>query len=231
MADGWQAINNFANMAALTSTAISGVKVVVAGYQTYASPYTFLMQSGRKLKRVKSRLNGLSPERREEVEIATRTRATHCKSLKDLEGQLQGCVLLIYAHSFEFIFMAGFIRLEDTYDILTQGYGDMTYAERHLPYTEFRKSVSLLLTDACGLLNDTLVKFFIRLFLRSESHYLVVLQATTMPFLMDKGSSPEDPSWPSSSESPDTVSTPTTPLPLPIANTSKLPYFAIFLLN
>ena len=128
--------------------------------------------------------------------------------------------------------MAGFTSLTDMQWILNQGYGEATFAERHLPFSKFRKDVSDLYKDACSLLNDTLVNFFIHLFLQSESHYPVVLQATTVPYLMDKGSSPEDPRWSSSPESPDAVSNPTTPLPLPIANaSSKLPYFAIFLFN
>ena len=173
MTDGWLAINNLANVAGITGFDISGEKGVVAGYQAYASPYTSLVESERKLKRVKSRLQGLSPQRREEIEIATRSRASNCKSLNDLEKQLQECVLLIiiYAFSFEFKFMVGFIRLMDMYDVLSKGYGEVTFAERHLPYSEFRKDVWSIQSDASVLLNDTLVNFLICLFLLSESHY------------------------------------------------------------
>jgi len=173
MADSWQAINNFANMAGLTSFAITGAKGAVAGYQAYASPYTSLTESERKLERVRSRLQGLSEQRRDEIEIAIRSKASNCKSLKDLEGQLQD--------------------LMDMHCILSKGYGEATFAERHLPYSKFRKNVSDLQKVASELLNDTLT--------------------TTVPYLMDKGFSPEDPRWPSSPESPDAVSTPSTPLP------------------
>jgi len=174
MTDSWQAINNLANMAGLAGFAISGAKSAVAGYQAYASPYTSLTESERKLERVKSRLQGLSRERREEIEIAIRSRASNCKSLKDLEKQLQ--------------------ELMDMYDVLSKGYGEVTFADRHLPYSEFRKDVWILQTDAMVLLNDTLT--------------------TTVPYLMDKGSSPENPmERPSSPKSPGAVSTPSAPLP------------------
>ena len=171
MTDGWQAINNLANMAGLAGFAISGAKSAVAGYQAYASPYTSLTESERKLERVKSRLQGLSPQRREEIEIATRSRASNCKGLKDLEKQLQECVSLIYTVSFEFTFMVEFIRLMDMYDVLSKGYGEVTFAERHLPYSEFRKDVWILQSDAMILLNDTLVNFLMHFFLLSKSHY------------------------------------------------------------
>jgi len=174
MTDGWQAINNLANMAGLTGFAISGAKGVVSGYQAYASPYTSLMESERKLERVKSRLQGLSPQRREEIEIATRRRGSNCKGLKDLEKELQ--------------------ELMDMYDVLSKGYGEATFAERHLPYSEFRKDVWILQNDAMVLLNDTLT--------------------TTVPYLMDKGFSPENPmERPSSPKSPNAASTPSASLP------------------
>lgn len=77
--------NNLATMASI----IGGVNSVVAGYRAYASPYTFLTESERKLKRVKSKLEGLSDQRRDEIEIATRSKGPNCKCLKDLEGKLQ----------------------------------------------------------------------------------------------------------------------------------------------
>jgi len=55
--------------------------------------------------------------------------------------------------------------------VLSKGYGEVTFAERHLPYTEFRKNVSILESDVCELLNDTLVKILVHLILRSGSHY------------------------------------------------------------
>lgn len=101
MTDSWLAVGNLANMAGLTSFSITGAKGAVAGYQTYASPYTSLTESERMLERVRSRLQGLSEQRRDEIEIATRSNASKCKSLKDIEGQLQECVLLIYASLFQ----------------------------------------------------------------------------------------------------------------------------------
>jgi hypothetical protein len=59
----------------------------------------------------------------------------------------------------------------DMHCVLSKGYGEVTFAERHLPYSEFRKNVSTLHSVAGVLLNDTLVNFLIHLFLRSESHY------------------------------------------------------------
>jgi hypothetical protein len=56
-------------------------------------------------------------------------------------------------------------------DIASTGYGEVTFAERHLPYSKFQKNVSILQKDASVLLNDTPVKFLIHIFLRSESHY------------------------------------------------------------
>lgn len=97
--EAWQTIGNVASTTGLSAIAYSGVKGVVAGYQAYASPDTSLIESGRKLKRVKSRLQGLSPQRREEIEIATRSQDTGCKTLENLEDQLDECVLLIDAVS------------------------------------------------------------------------------------------------------------------------------------
>jgi hypothetical protein len=100
MTDGWQTpISILANMIGLG---------FVAGYQAYASPSTSLTESERKLERVRLRLQGLSPQRREEIEIAIRSGASNCKSLTDLEKQLEACVLLVYAVSFEFKLMVGF---------------------------------------------------------------------------------------------------------------------------
>lgn len=96
MTDTWQAISNIANVAGLTSFVITGASGVVKGYQTYASSYTSLAESERVLERIRSRLQGLSQQRRDEIEIVIRSKATNCKSLNDIEIQLQECVLLIY---------------------------------------------------------------------------------------------------------------------------------------
>ena len=95
MTDAWPTIRHFASAASLTTFAVGGAKTVLAGYQTFASPCTSLTESEKKLKRVRSQLQRLSPKRREEIEIAIRNNATDCKSLKDLEEQLDGCAVLL----------------------------------------------------------------------------------------------------------------------------------------
>ena len=92
MPDAWQAIGNLASVAGLTSLAVNG-------YQAYGSAYTTLMETERILEKVKSRLDGLSDQRRYEIEIAARGNPS-CKTLKDLEVQLQACVSLIYCMCF-----------------------------------------------------------------------------------------------------------------------------------
>ncbi|KAF8462090.1 hypothetical protein DFH94DRAFT_788689 [Russula ochroleuca] len=136
--DTWQAIGNIASTTGITAVAYSGVKGVVASYQTYASPSTSLKESERKLKRVRSQLNGLTSERREQIEIATRSRSSDpgCLSLGGLEIQLQA--------------------LLDTYCRLSKRYEEATFTERHFPYSEFRHRVSRLEDRAKALLNDTL---------------------------------------------------------------------------
>ena len=65
---------------------------------------------------------------------------------------------------------------------------------RHIPYSEFRGHVRKLVHDARGLLNETLVNFFIY----SSSFDLnlimsIVLQTTTVPYLDDMGFDPRNP--------------------------------------
>jgi hypothetical protein len=86
-------VGTIASTAGVTTFAIGGAKGILAGYQTYASPYTFLTGAERKLERVRSRLQGLSPKRREEIEIATRSESFNDSSLEALEGKLEECVL------------------------------------------------------------------------------------------------------------------------------------------
>ena len=93
--DAWQTVGRIASTAGVTATAYSGVQAVVKGYQAYISPDTNLMESERRLKRVRSRLNGLSKRRRDEIEAATQSYDSGCKSLENLEEQLDECVLLI----------------------------------------------------------------------------------------------------------------------------------------
>lgn len=92
--DAWQTIGNVASSTGIAAVAYSGVKGIVASYQTYVSPTGSLEESERKLKRVRSRLQGLSPKRRENIETATRSNSSNCTSLEGLEIQLEMCVLL-----------------------------------------------------------------------------------------------------------------------------------------
>ena len=93
MSESWQTVETIASAAGLTSFAISGAKGVAEGHQAYASPYTSLKDTEGKLKRVRSRLQELSPNRREEIEIATRSESFTGSSLETLERELEGCVL------------------------------------------------------------------------------------------------------------------------------------------
>ena len=62
-------------------------------------------------------------------------------------------------------------RLFDMLCRLCKGYEEVSFPERHLPYTLFRKQVTALEQHAKALLNDTLVKILIQLALPSNSHY------------------------------------------------------------
>lgn len=160
MNENWQTIGNVASAVGLTSFALTGAKGVLQGYQTFASPYTSLVESERKLERVRSRLLGLSPQRREEIEASIQSNASGCKSLHDLEEQLEECVLLLNdAVSFDSKFAVRISRLLDMYYRLFKGYEEVTFSTRHNPFSEFRKHVAKLERDAMGLLNDTLVNF------------------------------------------------------------------------
>ncbi len=89
----WDMIGTIANTAGVTTLAIGGAQGVAALYRTYGSPYTSLTESERKLKRVRSRLQGLSPQRREQINIAIQSKSSDCVSLEDLEDQLETYVL------------------------------------------------------------------------------------------------------------------------------------------
>ena len=80
------------NTLGLAGFAITGATNVLGSYQTYGSPYASLVESERKLERVRSRLQELSPQRREEIEA--QCRASNSKSLKGLEAELNLCVML-----------------------------------------------------------------------------------------------------------------------------------------
>jgi len=122
------------NTAGLTGFAISGATSVLAGYQAFASPYSSLANSERKLERVRLRLKELSPQRREEID--SQCRASNRKSLKDLEEELES--------------------LMDTYYRLSKGGDEMTFVKRHIPFSEFRQHVRKLDHDTRELFNDTL---------------------------------------------------------------------------
>jgi hypothetical protein len=99
-AQAFKAIGTIASTAGLTTFAMGTAKGIIAGYQTYASPYTSLAGSEEKLERVRSRLQGLSPKRREEIEIATRTESSNHTSLKYLEDELETRAPLIHPVTF-----------------------------------------------------------------------------------------------------------------------------------
>jgi len=155
--EAWQTFGNFATTAGITSAALTtGVKYAVKGYQNYASPYSSITGSEKKLERIKSRLHGLSPQQREE--IATRSESSTCTSLACLEDDLVSCVLLIDAVSFELKFTVGISSLTNMYYRINKRYEEATFRERHNPYSQFRIGVARLENHAKALLNDTLVK-------------------------------------------------------------------------
>ena len=94
--DAWQmAIGTIASTAGLTGFAFTGVQGAIAGYQAYISPNASLTKSERKLKMVRSRLQELTPQRREEIEIAARSGSSEFTSLQHLEKQLSVYVLVL----------------------------------------------------------------------------------------------------------------------------------------
>lgn len=99
MSGPWQTVGTIASTAGITTVAIGTTKSIIAGYQKYASPNTCLTESEKRLERARSRLQGLSPKQREEIEIATR-KESNCPGLEILEKQLEECVLLIDSVSF-----------------------------------------------------------------------------------------------------------------------------------
>lgn len=101
--ESWQNLGNFVNSVGITGLAVTGATSAMAAYQKFASPYVSLAESERILKGVRSRLQELSPQRREEIDL---DRPPNSKSLKDIEGELDKCVLLIDV-SFKLKSMAG----------------------------------------------------------------------------------------------------------------------------
>jgi hypothetical protein len=105
--------------------------------------------------------------------------------------------------------MAGVSSLFNTYYRLSKGYEQVTFPQRHNPYSEFRKLVSKLESDAKGLFDDTMVDFS---YASSFSLNLIVVQTTTVPGINNMGFEPENPGCavarPSSTVSQDTTSSP-----------------------
>jgi hypothetical protein len=91
MSGAWQTVGTLASTAGVTTFAIGGAR----GILDYASPYTFLTHAEGKLERIKARLQELSPKRREEIEIATRSESFNGSSLETLEKRLEEYVPLI----------------------------------------------------------------------------------------------------------------------------------------
>lgn len=207
----WQIIGNVATTTGLTACAYSGVKGVIAGYQRYA-PSTSLAESEKRLIRVESRINGLSPERRMEIEIATRNGSPDCTSLEGLEVQLQMYVLLIDAISLSNLNLQWESSLMDTCCRLNKRYDKAKLVECHNPYSDFRILVSKLESDARDLLNDTLVKLLIYLIFLSYLIIPPVLQTTTVPHIDDIKFDPRNPRWAMARPRPPEVfSTPSAP--------------------
>jgi len=126
------------NVAGITTFALTGGKSIASIYQTYCSPSTSLEDSRKELEKVRSRLQALSPQRREQIEAACQRKPTSgvtVKSLEDLEAQLQD--------------------LFDQHCTLENQYEEIPLTESHRPFTTFRKCVSALRNDAKALLKDT----------------------------------------------------------------------------
>lgn len=129
-------VGTIASTAGVTTVAIGGAKTILAGYRTYASPYTSLTEAKKKLETVRSQLQRLSPKRREEIEIATRGESFNGSSLESLEEELE--------------------NLTDMHCRLSKRIRESTFTERHFPYSEFRGKLSRFEDLAMELLNDTM---------------------------------------------------------------------------
>jgi len=91
----WQsAVGTIASTAGLTGFALTGVQGAIASYHALASPHASLTKSERMLQKVKARLQDLSPQRREEIEIAVRSGSSEFTSMEHLEKTLVECVLI-----------------------------------------------------------------------------------------------------------------------------------------
>lgn len=171
--ESWQVIGNLASTAGVTTCAIGGANVILASYRTYASPYTSLTVAERKLEKVRSRLQVLSPKQREEIEIATRDGSSNQSSLEALEKGLEECVFWLTPSLFRIQVHTGVSSLTNMHCRLSKRIEETTFRERHFPYSQFRTKLSRFEEHAKALLNDTLVNSLIllRVVLRSMSHY------------------------------------------------------------
>jgi hypothetical protein len=98
MAHLWTSLGNAAKVAGIAS----GVKSMYDAYQALGSPNAFLQSSGETLDRVRSRLQGLTPQQRAEIEQNVASNNGSHKTIHDIEVQLGECVPLTGTFNFEF---------------------------------------------------------------------------------------------------------------------------------
>jgi len=137
MADlAWQVVGNISNLSGVTGVFVGGG--IASIYQSYCSPSASLKQSEIILNDIKSRLESLSPRRREQIQAALQSETSlqeGPKSLEDLEK-----------------------LLEDLFDLhtrLTKRYDEVPFIESHRPFTTFRRRLEVLKVRATVLRNDT----------------------------------------------------------------------------
>jgi len=96
--NGWQAAGNVVTVASVTTFALTGGNSIASIYQAYFSPCTSLENSRQVLEEVRSRLEMLSPQRREQIEAACQrgpSSGVTPTSLGSLERALEKCVMVI----------------------------------------------------------------------------------------------------------------------------------------
>ena len=157
--ESWQILGNIANTAGLAGFAITGATSVLAGYQTQVSPYASLAESEKKLEKVQSRLWELTPQQREEIDARSITSKSRC--LKDLEEDLISYVLLNDAVFYQFQIHGWVSSLKSSYYRLIKGCDEISFMERHIPCSQFRRLVRQLVAESRNLFTDTLVNFLI----------------------------------------------------------------------
>jgi len=107
-------------------------------YRTFYSPFSSIEDSGRVLQKVQSRLQMLSPQRREQIEAACQRESSSRETPNGLESLER--------------------ELEDLFDLYCElkiQYEEMSFTESHLPWTLFRERVAALKERAKALLKDT----------------------------------------------------------------------------